>query len=68
MTKPYSADLRERVVGAVEDGETRREARTASGSAQLLRFAGIRLGGKTAPSRPCPAVGAIRLWTTSPSR
>jgi transposase len=26
MTKPYSADLRERVVGAVEDGETRREA------------------------------------------
>jgi transposase len=26
MGKPYSADLRERVVGAVEDGETRREA------------------------------------------
>lgn len=26
MTKAYSADLRERVVGAVEDGETRREA------------------------------------------
>lgn len=26
MTKPYSADLRERVVEAVEDGETRREA------------------------------------------
>ncbi len=26
MSRPYSADLRERVVGAVEDGETRREA------------------------------------------
>ena len=71
MTRPYSNDLRERVVGAVERGEmSRRQAAahygvgisTAIRWVQRLRRTGNVRAGKIGGYRPKKLTGPWRLW------
>lgn len=71
MTRPYSRDLRERVVGAVERGEMSRRrsaahygvaASTAIKWLQRLRRSGSTSPGKIGGYRPKKLVGQWRIW------
>ena len=71
MTRPYSSDLRERVVGSVERGElSRRQAAvhygvgisTAIKWVQRLRRTGSVSPGKIGGYRPKKLIGPWRLW------
>ena len=63
MTKPYSADLRVRVVEAVDEGATRQEAAERFGvsvsSAVRWHQEGRHEG---TIARPSPTAGAAHLW------
>ena len=67
MTKPYSTDLRVRVVEAVAREPRDERRRSASVSASVLRFAGIS-GGMRGQSRPSPTAEAAHLWRITPRR
>ena len=71
MTRPYSNDLRERVVGAVERGEmSRRQAASHYGvgiSTAIKWVLRLRRTGSVSPSkiggyRPKKLIGSWRLW------
>ena len=68
MARPYSTDLRERVVEAINEGATRLEAAERFGVSVSQRCDGIRHGGRLGHLRPDPAGGAARRWTITPKR
>ena len=57
MAEPYSQDLRERVVGAVDEGETREEAAERFGVSVRFVYDMLRLRRETGSLAPRPHAG-----------
>ena len=68
MARPYSSDLRARVVEAVTRERHGMRRRNASVSASPLRCGGIRRGGTRGRLRPSRAVEAARRWRSTPKK